>query len=150
MAEVGVSRLVNRVLVLLITRCTSMHRSDRSRPPKCHPYLPDLVALSLPSCVPAFLPSCLPAATISTTPLDERVRSYTCFSLLLRHKHTAAFLNRPHGQHAVVLAEDAHRFTAFRGERDDLSGVNPSSRQIYLTFPAESSFTEEDVTSHFR
>lgn len=74
----------------------------------------------------------------------------TCFSLLLRHKHTAAFLNRPHGQHAVVLAEDAHRFTAFRGERDDLSGVNPSSRQIYLTFPAESSFTEEDVTSHFR
>lgn len=78
------------------------------------------------------------------------MHSYSLFSLLLRHKHTAAFLNRPHGQHAVVLAEDAHRFTAFRGERDDLSGVNPSSRQIYLTFPAESSFTEEDVTSHFR
>jgi len=72
---------------------------------------------------------------------------------LLRNKHTAGCLNRPHGQHAVVLAEDAHRFAAFhhadhRG--DHVSGVNPSSRQIYLTFPAESTFTEEDVTSHFR
>ncbi len=71
---------------------------------------------------------------------------------LLRHKHTAGCLNRPHGQHAVVLAEDAHRFTAYRTDHrgDHLSGVNPSSRQIYLTFPAESTFTEEDVTSHFR
>jgi hypothetical protein len=71
---------------------------------------------------------------------------------LLRHKHTAGCLNRPHGQHAVVLAEDAHRFTAYRSDHrgEDLSGINPSSRQIYLTFPAESTFTEEDVTSHFR
>lgn len=71
---------------------------------------------------------------------------------LLRHKHTAGCLNRPHGQHAVVLAEDAHRFTAYRADHrgEDLSGINPSSRQIYLTFPAESTFTEEDVTSHFR
>jgi RNA recognition motif-containing protein len=51
-----------------------------------------------------------------------------------------------------VLAEDAHRFTAYRPDHrgEDLSGINPSSRQIYLTFPAESTFTEEDVTSHFR
>lgn len=71
---------------------------------------------------------------------------------LLRHKHTAGCLNRPHGQHAVVLAEDAHRFTVHRSDHrgEDLSGINPSSRQIYLTFPAESTFCEEDVTSHFR
>ncbi|BFI36735.1 hypothetical protein MARPO_0106s0048 [Marchantia polymorpha] len=75
---------------------------------------------------------------------------YSLTKLLARLKNTVTLIDRPHGQHAVVLAEDAHRFTAFRGERDDLSGVNPSSRQIYLTFPAESSFTEEDVTSHFR
>ncbi|CAM6095939.1 unnamed protein product [Calypogeia fissa] len=87
-------------------------------------------------------------AGYSLTKLLARLKNTV--TLIDRHKHTAAFLNRPHGQHAVVLAEDAHRFTAFRGERDDLSGVNPSSRQIYLTFPAESSFTEEDVTSHFR
>lgn len=37
-----------------------------------------------------------------------------------------------------------------RGGKDDLSGVNPGSRQIYLTFPAESTFTEEDVSAHFR
>ncbi|KAL3686629.1 hypothetical protein R1sor_009203 [Riccia sorocarpa] len=87
-------------------------------------------------------------AGYSLTKLLARLKNTV--TLIDRHKHTAAFLNRPHGQHAVVLAEDAQRFTAFRGERDDLSGVNPSSRQIYLTFPAESSFTEEDVTSHFR
>lgn len=75
---------------------------------------------------------------------------YSLTKLLARLKNTVTLIDRPHGQYAVVLAEDAHRFTAFRGERDDLSGVNPSSRQIYLTFPAESSFTEEDVTSHFR
>eukprot|EP00850_Spirogloea_muscicola_P023856 SM000396S15200 [mRNA] locus=s396:51663:53258:+ [translate_table: standard] len=30
------------------------------------------------------------------------------------------------------------------------AGASSSSRQIYLTFPAESSFSEEDVTTHFR
>lgn len=28
--------------------------------------------------------------------------------------------------------------------------MNPGSRQIYLTFPADSSFREEDVSSYFR
>ncbi|KAJ7541294.1 hypothetical protein O6H91_10G052800 [Diphasiastrum complanatum] len=61
-----------------------------------------------------------------------------------------AWIFRPHGQHAVVLAEDAHKFTLYRSNSEDLNGVNPSSRQIYLTFPAESTFTEEDVSTHFR
>jgi hypothetical protein len=77
---------------------------------------------------------------------------YSLTKLLARLKNTVTLIDRPHGQHAVVLAEDAHRFTAYRTDHrgDHLSGVNPSSRQIYLTFPAESTFTEEDVTSHFR
>jgi hypothetical protein len=94
-------------------------------------------------------------AGYSLTKLLARLKNTVTLidSGLLRNKHTAGCLNRPHGQHAVVLAEDAHRFAAFhhadhRG--DHVSGVNPSSRQIYLTFPAESTFTEEDVTSHFR
>ncbi|CAM6012643.1 unnamed protein product [Sphagnum balticum] len=78
---------------------------------------------------------------------------YSLTKLLARLKNTVTLIDRPHGQHAVVLAEDAHRFTAFHPadhHGDHVSGVNPSSRQIYLTFPAESTFTEEDVTSHFR
>lgn len=93
-------------------------------------------------------------AGYSLTKLLARLKNTVTLidSGLLRHKHTAGCLNRPHGQHAVVLAEDAHRFTAYRADHrgEDLSGINPSSRQIYLTFPAESTFTEEDVTSHFR
>ena len=37
-----------------------------------------------------------------------------------------------------------------RGPEDLIDSMNASSRQIYLTFPAESSFSEEDVTIHFR
>lgn len=50
---------------------------------------------------------------------------------------------RPHGQHSVILAEDAPKYMEF-------SAVETGSRQIYLTFPAESSFTEQDVSNYFR
>eukprot|EP01018_Ginkgo_biloba_P037880 Gb_37367 [translate_table: standard] len=73
--------------------------------------------------------------------------------LLARLKDTVILIDRPHGQHAVMLAEDAQRFTRFtRSERDELvagGGINPGSRQIYLTFPAESTFREEDVSNYF-
>lgn len=75
---------------------------------------------------------------------------FSLTKLLARLKNTVTLIDRPHGQHAVVLAEDALRFTAYRGERDDLSTINPGSRQIYLTFPAESTFSEEDVSAYFR
>ncbi|XP_024516640.1 zinc finger CCCH domain-containing protein 18 [Selaginella moellendorffii] len=75
---------------------------------------------------------------------------YNLTRLLSKLKGSITVIDRPHGQHAVVLAEDAHKFATFAGEHYDLSGVNPSSRQIYLTFPAESSFSEDDVSIHFR
>lgn len=76
---------------------------------------------------------------------------YSLTKLLVRLKGCVTLIERPHGQHAVVLTEDAHKFTDFRGKRDDYyNAINSSSRQIYLTFPAESTFTEEDVTIHFR
>ncbi|KAG0496089.1 hypothetical protein HPP92_000780 [Vanilla planifolia] len=52
----------------------------------------------------------------------------------------------------VLGAEDSYnRFMGrSRLERYDLSGmVNPGSRQIYLTFPADSTFREEDVSNYF-
>ncbi|KAI5083117.1 hypothetical protein GOP47_0002860 [Adiantum capillus-veneris] len=72
---------------------------------------------------------------------------YSLTKLLARLKNSVTLIDRPHGQHAVVLAEDAVKFNAYRGEKEEL---NPGSRQIYLTFPADSAFTEEDVSAYFR
>jgi hypothetical protein len=47
--------------------------------------------------------------------------------------------------------EDPSRFSARspRMSRDDLIN-SPAALQIYLTFPADSNFTEEDVSNYFR
>lgn len=51
-------------------------------------------------------------------------------------------------------ADEAGRFMARspRLERSDLAAGlnNPGARQIYLTFPADSTFSEEDVSNYFR
>lgn len=75
---------------------------------------------------------------------------FSLTKLLMRLKGIVTLIERPHGQHAVMLSEDALLFNEVRGYHDDYSNLNASSRQIYLTFPAESTFTEEDVTIHFR
>ncbi|KAM6595122.1 hypothetical protein CsatA_002825 [Cannabis sativa] len=52
----------------------------------------------------------------------------------------------------MMGGEDLHKFGRSRLERNDFAmngGVNPASRQIYLTFPADSTFREEDVSSYF-
>ncbi|MED6193414.1 hypothetical protein PIB30_019147 [Stylosanthes scabra] len=70
---------------------------------------------------------------------------YSLTKLLARWKNCIRVFDRPHGQHAVVLAEDAPKYIG-KGE----FGQNISaSRQIYLTFPADSTFTEEDVSNYF-
>ncbi|XP_061352475.1 zinc finger CCCH domain-containing protein 53-like isoform X2 [Gastrolobium bilobum] len=55
---------------------------------------------------------------------------------------------------ALMMNEDLHKFGRSRLERNDFSLnspgiVNPASRQIYLTFPADSTFREEDVSNYF-
>lgn len=80
---------------------------------------------------------------------DGRAR-YSLTKLLMILQGTVTLIEWPHGQHAVVLTEDAHKFTDLRSKRDDSDSANPGSRQIYLTFPADSNFAEEDVTIHFR
>lgn len=57
---------------------------------------------------------------------------------------------RPHGQHAVILAEDASKYMDNRNEKSDPGPIVSGSRQIYLTFPAESTFTEDDVSNYFK
>ncbi|RWW87961.1 hypothetical protein BHE74_00003186 [Ensete ventricosum] len=63
------------------------------------------------------------------------------------------------GQRATAVAaaaalmlggDDTHKFVCrSRFERNDFM-ANPGSRQIYLTFPADSTFSEEDVSNYFR
>ncbi|CAN1132506.1 Zinc finger CCCH domain-containing protein 46 [Linum perenne] len=59
---------------------------------------------------------------------------------ILRSKRLAAAA-------ALMNGEDMHKFGRARLDRNDL--VNPASRQIYLTFPADSTFREEDVSNYF-
>ncbi|KAL5669504.1 hypothetical protein ACJX0J_021725, partial [Zea mays] len=50
----------------------------------------------------------------------------------------------------LLGGEDMHRFPVRspRMDRGDLIG-SPAARQIYLTFPADSTFSEEDVSNYF-
>ncbi|XP_066168939.1 zinc finger CCCH domain-containing protein 54 isoform X5 [Oryza sativa Japonica Group] len=72
---------------------------------------------------------------------------------LLSRLNKIRVIERPHGQHSVVLAEDAAKYMDFRGGGGggggDTGSVPASSHQIYLTFPAESTFAEDDVANYF-
>ncbi|KAL1201302.1 Zinc finger CCCH domain-containing protein 18 [Cardamine amara subsp. amara] len=74
---------------------------------------------------------------------------YSLTKLLARLKNTIRLIDRPHGQHSVILAEDVSKFAEYTGERNEHGAILAGSRQIYLTFPAESSFTEHDVSNYF-
>ncbi|GFP83658.1 zinc finger CCCH domain-containing protein 18 [Phtheirospermum japonicum] len=59
-------------------------------------------------------------------------------------------IDRPHGQHAVMLAEDALKYMEIQGDRyDSYNLIVSGTRQIYMTFPAESIFNEQDVSNYF-
>lgn len=50
----------------------------------------------------------------------------------------------------MILAEDAPKYMESRNEKSDPGPIVSGSRQIYLTFPAESTFTEDDVSNYFK
>ncbi|XP_028246083.1 zinc finger CCCH domain-containing protein 18-like isoform X5 [Glycine soja] len=71
---------------------------------------------------------------------------YSLTKLLARLKNSIRLIDsRPHGQHSVVLAEDAPKFNG----KVDYGKYISASRQIYLTFPADSTFSEGDVSNYF-
>ncbi|KAK9041127.1 hypothetical protein V6N11_016244 [Hibiscus sabdariffa] len=74
---------------------------------------------------------------------------YSLTKLLARLKNSIRLIDRPHGQHAVILAEDALKYPEYAPERNDPGAIVAGSRQIYLTFPADSTFTEQDVSHYF-
>uniref|UniRef100_A0A9I9D7D1 Zinc finger CCCH domain-containing protein 18-like n=1 Tax=Cucumis melo TaxID=3656 RepID=A0A9I9D7D1_CUCME len=75
---------------------------------------------------------------------------FSLTKLLTRLKSSIQVIDRPHGQHAVILAEDAPKFMDHRKDRNDPGSIVSSARQIYMTFPADSTFTEDDVSDYFR
>ncbi|KZV39420.1 zinc finger CCCH domain-containing protein 22 [Dorcoceras hygrometricum] len=56
---------------------------------------------------------------------------------------------------ALMMGDEFHKFSRCRLERNEFApmglgaGSNSNSRQIYLTFPADSTFKEEDVSNYF-
>lgn len=57
---------------------------------------------------------------------------------------------------AVMMGDEYLPFARCRHDRNDFAAFgfrehpNSTSRQIYLTFPADSTFKEEDVSNYFR
>ncbi|KAL8143978.1 hypothetical protein V2J09_017010 [Rumex salicifolius] len=75
---------------------------------------------------------------------------YTLTKILAQMRINIRLLQRAHGQHSVILAEDLPKYMEYKNEQTELSGgPNVAARQIYLTFPAESKFTEQEVHNHF-
>lgn len=73
--------------------------------------------------------------------------SFPCIHFSTFHSSRAAA--------ALMMGDDMHKFGRSRLERGEFMNggagmVNPGSRQIYLTFPADSTFREEDVSNYFR
>ncbi|XP_050385807.1 zinc finger CCCH domain-containing protein 53 isoform X2 [Argentina anserina] len=79
--------------------------------------------------------------------------SSKCMNFLLQQQQTDA----QRAAAALMMGDDIHKFSRSpRMERNEFSMinggggmVNPASRQIYLTFPADSTFREEDVSNYF-
>ena len=54
-----------------------------------------------------------------------------------------------------MMGDEFQKFGMSRSERNDFLALaaekrNSASRQIYLTFPADSTFKDEDVSEYFR
>ncbi|KAA8527043.1 hypothetical protein F0562_008728 [Nyssa sinensis] len=74
---------------------------------------------------------------------------YSLTKLLAQLNNSIRIIGRPHGQHSVLLVQDAPKYMENRSERNDPGPIVSGSQHIYLTFPAESTFTQEDVSNYF-
>ncbi|KAG2639106.1 zinc finger CCCH domain-containing protein 53-like isoform X2 [Panicum virgatum] len=73
-----------------------------------------------------------------------------CLSLLLQQQNENQRAAAAAAAAALMLGGDeAHHKLMGRPRTDLASMMNPGSRQIYLTFPADSTFREEDVSNYF-
>ncbi|XP_042455728.1 zinc finger CCCH domain-containing protein 53-like isoform X1 [Zingiber officinale] len=88
-----------------------------------------------------------PAGSDRPSPLSPSTKSLN-FLLQQQQNESQSLSNYCRAAAAALMlgADEAHKFLS--RSRSDLL-ANPSSRQIYLTFPADSTFSEEDVSNYF-
>ncbi|KAG2647620.1 zinc finger CCCH domain-containing protein 53-like isoform X3 [Panicum virgatum] len=76
-----------------------------------------------------------------------------CLSLLLQQQQNEKQRAAAAAAAAAALmlggGDEAHKLMMGRARSELASMMNPGSRQIYLTFPADSTFREEDVSNYF-
>nr|XP_009419824.1 PREDICTED: zinc finger CCCH domain-containing protein 53 isoform X1 [Musa acuminata subsp. malaccensis]XP_018675455.1 PREDICTED: zinc finger CCCH domain-containing protein 53 isoform X1 [Musa acuminata subsp. malaccensis]XP_018675456.1 PREDICTED: zinc finger CCCH domain-containing protein 53 isoform X1 [Musa acuminata subsp. malaccensis] len=85
--------------------------------------------------------SAFPYSPLGSLPSSPSATS-KCLDFLLQQQ--------PSDSPRAAAAAAAAALMRTRMERGDFAGMtNPGSRQIYLTFPADSTFTEEDVSNYF-
>ncbi|TVU47210.1 hypothetical protein EJB05_06802 [Eragrostis curvula] len=93
-------------------------------------------------------PAAFPYSPTGSLPGSPSAAS-KCLSLLLQQQQH----DRAAAAAALMLGggDEAHKFMGRpRFDRADFASMmNPGSRQIYLTFPADSTFREEDVSNYF-
>ncbi|WOL14744.1 zinc finger CCCH domain-containing protein 53-like isoform X2 [Canna indica] len=82
-----------------------------------------------------------PTGSVRPSPLSS---SSKCLSFLLQQQQNES--QRTAAAALMLGVDETHKFMG--RSRIDLLG-NPGSRQIYLTFPAESTFREDDVSNYF-
>ncbi|KAF5725461.1 putative Zinc finger family protein / RNA recognition motif-containing protein [Tripterygium wilfordii] len=77
-----------------------------------------------------------------------------CMNFLLQQQQSDS--PRSPAASALMMGDDLHKYGRCRLERNGFPAMgfgdamnNPGSRQIYLTFPADSTFREEDVSNYF-
>lgn len=76
-----------------------------------------------------------------------------CINFLQQKRLQSA--ESPRAAAALMMGDDMHILSRSRFEGGDFglnggAGIsNPGSRQIYLTFPADGTFKEEDVSNYF-
>ncbi|XP_074575192.1 zinc finger CCCH domain-containing protein 53-like [Curcuma longa] len=84
-----------------------------------------------------------PTGSVLPSPLSP---STNPLNLLLQQQQIESQRAAAMAASLMLAADDAHNFLS--RSRIDLL-LNPSSRQIYLTFPADSTFREDDVSNYF-
>ncbi|CAI0450198.1 unnamed protein product [Linum tenue] len=93
------------------------------------------------------------ASQFMARPAASNLSYNECMNLLLQQSDA----QRSAAAAALLMGDELHKFSRCRPERTTdfsplgLGGgiLNPSARQIYLTFPADSTFREEDVSNYF-
>ncbi|KAG2552200.1 hypothetical protein PVAP13_9KG094000 [Panicum virgatum] len=97
-------------------------------------------------------PAAFPYSPTGSLPGSPSAAS-KCLSFLLQQQQQQQQHDRAAAAAALMLGcgDDAHKFMGRpRLDRADFASMmSPGSRQIYLTFPADSTFREEDVSNYF-